>query len=124
VPQLGCVKSEEPSRLLCCGAGAGGSLESIAAAKAGIMRAGRPVVLGSQPRPDAKRVLCRRAKELRCRWARPAWGLCPGSGTSTVVQRSTAVAAHPAQHCLWQRGASGNSWRSGGDGCLAAVQDV
>lgn len=48
---------------------AGGSLESIAAAKAGIMKAGRPVVLGRQPHPEAKQVLCQRAAALDCRCA-------------------------------------------------------
>ena len=69
VPRFEHREAAEPSRSLGCCAGAGGSLASIAAAKAGIMKAGCPVVLGSQPHPDAKRVLCRRAKELRCRWA-------------------------------------------------------
>lgn len=31
------------------------------------MKAGRPVVLGAQPHPEAKRVLCKHAKELHCR---------------------------------------------------------
>lgn len=48
---------------------AGGSLESIATAKAGIMKAGRPVVLGRQPHPKAKQVLCQRAAALDCRCA-------------------------------------------------------
>lgn len=45
----------------------GGSLKSIATAKAGIMKAGRPLVLGAQPHPEAKRILCQRAAELECR---------------------------------------------------------
>ena len=44
----------------------GGSLESIANAKAGIMKAGRPVVLSSQPEPAAEAVLLQHAEELGC----------------------------------------------------------
>lgn len=38
----------------------GGTIEAIAAAKAGIMQAGRPVVLGRQPEAAAEAVLLRR----------------------------------------------------------------
>ena len=44
----------------------GGSLESIASAKAGIMKAGRPVVLSPQPEPAAEAVLLQHAEELGC----------------------------------------------------------
>ncbi|PSC74504.1 dihydrofolate synthetase [Micractinium conductrix] len=44
----------------------GGSIKAIAAAKAGIMQAGRPVVLGRQPEAAAQAVLLRRAQELGC----------------------------------------------------------
>ncbi|KAI3425824.1 hypothetical protein D9Q98_007799 [Chlorella vulgaris] len=44
----------------------GGSVQAIAAAKAGIMQAGRPVVLARQPEPAAEAVLLQRAKELGC----------------------------------------------------------
>ena len=44
----------------------GGSLESIASAKAGIMKAGRPVVLSSQPEPAAEAVLLQHAEDLGC----------------------------------------------------------
>ena len=87
------------------------------------MKAGRPVVLGSQPHPDAKRVLCRRAKELRCRWAWPAgasswqWHLHSGAmehGCCCIPGPALPLAVR----CL------GTSWRSGGDECLAVVQDI
>ncbi len=48
---------------------AGGSLVSIAEAKAGIMKEGRPVVLGRQPHARVKEILCSRAAKLKCRWA-------------------------------------------------------
>ncbi|KAL4430613.1 hypothetical protein ABPG77_005853 [Micractinium sp. CCAP 211/92] len=44
----------------------GGTIEAIAAAKAGIMQADRPVVLGRQPEAAAETVLLRRAAELGC----------------------------------------------------------
>ena len=65
------------------------------------MKPGRPVVLGSQPHPDAKRVLCRRAKELRCRWKRPAGG-CVFAVALHIRPRSMACAARLAWHFLWQ----------------------
>ncbi len=40
----------------------GGTIESIAAAKAGIMQAGRPVVLGRQPEAAAEAVLMQRGE--------------------------------------------------------------
>ncbi|KAL4858271.1 Dihydrofolate synthetase [Chlorella vulgaris] len=44
----------------------GGSVQAIAAAKAGIMQAGRPVVVARQPEPAAEAVLLQRAEELGC----------------------------------------------------------
>lgn len=48
----------------------GGTIEAIAAAKAGIMQPGRPVVLGRQPEAAAETVLLRRGG---C-WARRSGG--------------------------------------------------
>ncbi|CAD7700696.1 unnamed protein product [Ostreobium quekettii] len=45
----------------------GGTIESVAGAKAGIMKAGRPAVLAEQPNPDVLRVLEARAAELGCK---------------------------------------------------------
>ena len=45
----------------------GGSLASITEAKAGIMKESRPVVLGRQLHPEAKRILCHHADLLKCR---------------------------------------------------------
>lgn len=50
---------------------AGGSIESIAEAKAGIMKARRPVVIAKQPYPEALRVLEHQAKQLECPVLRP-----------------------------------------------------
>ncbi|KAK9866749.1 hypothetical protein WJX84_003192 [Apatococcus fuscideae] len=44
----------------------GGSLESIAEAKAGIMKRHKPVVLAHQPEAEARKVLERKANELHC----------------------------------------------------------
>eukprot|EP00887_Chlorella_sp_A99_P008060 scaffold12.g8060.t1 len=44
----------------------GGGIEQIAAAKAGIMKAGRPAVVARQPEPEAERVLLRKGTELGC----------------------------------------------------------
>ena len=87
------------------------------------MKAGRPVVLGSQPQPDAKRVLCRRAKELRCRWAWPAggsswqWHLHAGA-----MEHGSCCTPGPALPLAVR--CRGISWRSNGDECLAVVQDI
>ena len=53
----------------------GGSLESIATAKAGIMKAGRPVVLSPQPEPAAEAVLLQHAEELGCESVRASAAL-------------------------------------------------
>lgn len=42
---------------------AGGTIESIAAAKAGIMKPGKPVVLARQPEPAAEAVLLRHGRQ-------------------------------------------------------------
>lgn len=44
----------------------GGSLESIVAAKAGIMKRGRPVVLAPQPEPLVEKLLLQHATTLHC----------------------------------------------------------
>jgi folylpolyglutamate synthase/dihydropteroate synthase len=44
----------------------GGSLESIAAAKAGILKAGRPLVLAEQPHEAARKVVLEAAGKLGC----------------------------------------------------------
>lgn len=49
----------------------GNTIESIAFEKAGILKAGVPVVMGKQ-RPEAERVIVRRAAELGCRVIRAA----------------------------------------------------
>ncbi len=50
---------------------AGGSIEAIAEAKAGIMKAKRPVVIAKQPYPEALQVLEQHAKRLDCPVIRP-----------------------------------------------------
>ena len=45
---------------------AGGSLQSIAEAKAGIMKRNKPVVLAHQPEVEARKVLEQKANELHC----------------------------------------------------------
>lgn len=50
---------------------AGGSIEAIAEAKAGIMKAKRPVVIAEQPYSEALRVLEWHAKQLDCPVIRP-----------------------------------------------------
>ncbi|DBA93106.1 TPA: hypothetical protein ACH3X2_003424 [Trebouxia sp. C0005] len=50
---------------------AGGSVEAIAEAKAGIMKAKRPVVIAKQPYPEGLRVLEQHAKRLDCPVIRP-----------------------------------------------------
>lgn len=49
----------------------GGSIESIAEAKAGIMRPNRPVVIAKQPYPQALQVLEQHAKQLNCQVVHP-----------------------------------------------------
>ncbi|KAA6423036.1 MAG: folylpolyglutamate synthase-like [Trebouxia sp. A1-2] len=49
----------------------GGSVEAIAEAKAGIMKAKRPVVIAKQPYPEGLRVLEQHAKRLDCPVIRP-----------------------------------------------------
>ena len=49
----------------------GGSVEAIAEAKAGIMKAKRPVVIARQPYPEALQVLERHAEQLDCPVIRP-----------------------------------------------------
>jgi folylpolyglutamate synthase/dihydropteroate synthase len=44
----------------------GGSVESIAAAKAGILKGGRPLVLAAQPHAAAEKVLLEAAARLGC----------------------------------------------------------
>ena len=44
----------------------GGSLDAVARAKAGIMKAGRPVVMAAQPHAGAARVLSEQAQQLGC----------------------------------------------------------
>lgn len=48
------------------GIAAGGTLESIAAAKAGIMKPGCPVVIAQQPEPQVLQVLLEHAHKLQC----------------------------------------------------------
>ena len=50
---------------------AGGSLQSIAEAKAGIMKPQRPVVIANQPFPEALEVLQWHAKQLNCPVIKP-----------------------------------------------------
>lgn len=49
----------------------GGSIESIAEAKAGIMKPNRPVVIAKQPYPDALQVLEQHARQLNCQIIHP-----------------------------------------------------
>eukprot|EP00208_Stichococcus_sp_RCC1054_P008022 CAMPEP_0206150448 /NCGR_PEP_ID=MMETSP1473-20131121/38307_1 /ASSEMBLY_ACC=CAM_ASM_001109 /TAXON_ID=1461547 /ORGANISM="Stichococcus sp, Strain RCC1054" /LENGTH=505 /DNA_ID=CAMNT_0053547951 /DNA_START=112 /DNA_END=1630 /DNA_ORIENTATION=+ len=68
----------------------GGSLSSIAEAKAGIIKEGCPVVLGRQPHVRVKEILCRRAAQLNCtvyEEQASVWALPMQVGSSTVTQR-------------------------------------
>lgn len=78
----------------------GGSIKAIAAAKAGIMQAGRPVVLGRQPEAAAQAVLLRRGGRWRlvegvvCRagwFAAQAGGVVRQHGCWQVNRVGTAV---------------------------------
>lgn len=61
-----CLDHKKP--LLLC---KGGSIESIAETKAGIMRPHRPVVIAKQPYPKALQVLEQHAKQLNCQIIHP-----------------------------------------------------
>lgn len=50
----------------------GGSIEAIAEAKAGIMKPNRPVVIATQPYPNALEVLEQHAKQLNCQIIQPS----------------------------------------------------
>lgn len=85
-----CLALDKP--LLLC---KGGSIESIAEAKAGIMRPNRPVVIAKQPYPKALQVLEQHAKQLNCQIIHPqnSIELLPkqtGQEGSTWVQTVTA----------------------------------
>lgn len=79
----------------CLGA-AGGSLRSIAEAKAGIMKPNRPVVIARQPLAEALEVLQWHAKQLNCPVLRPReviWMQCMGFEHTAegVLQRVKAI---------------------------------
>lgn len=56
----------------------GGTLQSIAQAKAGIIKPGCPVVMGHQIHSIAQEIICRRASELSCRLYKEQACLWPG----------------------------------------------
>ena len=75
----------------CC---AGGSLESIARAKAGIMKAGIPAVIGHQPEA--------RAQEVICNWALIMCFLPSRRSTTSIAKLLASVkvdrSSHRSQH--------------------------
>lgn len=68
----------------------GGSLRSIAEAKAGIMKPSRPVVIAHQPHAEAREVLQWHAKQLNCPIVRP----------DDVIHLKSAGVEHAAEGVL------------------------
>eukprot|EP00877_Chromochloris_zofingiensis_P008896 jgi/Chrzof1/425/Cz01g15130.t1 len=78
----------------------GGSISSIAQAKAGIMKEGRPVIIAGQPKQEALGVLQQHAKQLGCpvvdaeQAVQVAAGpvvISPGTGSHVVQQAITII---------------------------------
>ncbi|PRW57665.1 putative dihydrofolate synthetase isoform X2 [Chlorella sorokiniana] len=86
----------------------GGTIERIAAAKAGIMQAGRPVVLGRQPEASAQTVLLARAEELGSPVTQaPADVQFSAAASTAAVPTSSSGGSSPSSGAvpalLWQQ---------------------
>lgn len=75
----------------------GGNIQSIAAAKAGIMKPGRPVVVGRQQHPEALKVLEDTAQRLACPFVQASENVC---AHRLVLRESDCSQLLPANHYL------------------------